>query len=659
MAIVKMKRLRLVAMGEDREPLMARLQKLGCVEIDRPADRLTDPQWSALVHADSVPLDEMRSLHGQAKAALAALDQYAPVKTGLFAARRGVTAEQLFGEDARQEAQAAAGAIGEQTAAIAALYAEKSRLSAQKESLIPWMGTGLALDCEGTESVCYHRLTAPLTASPDAMRQAVEETCTLAHLEPVSRNDEMQYLLLISHRTEEQDALDALKRFGVMRAVLRGWQGTAEENIARLEQQLAEVEAKLEQGRRAIVEQSGHREALKLFIDRLEQDLERGSAMDRLLSTETTFLLEGWVPEPQVEQLEALLKDYTCAHQLEDPGPDDDPPVKLKTRKLTWPMNMVTEMYSLPAYDGIDPNPLILPFFTLFFGIMYADLGYGLVLIALSLVLLKKGHFKGMMDQMVRLVFMCGVSTAIMGFAFGGFFGDVLTVIWRDFLGVAPEAFPAWLTWFNSGPLFNPMNDPMRMMVFALVLGAVHLITGMIVHIYMAVRDGEALDGILDVVPWWVLFAGFGVGAMGKGWTLALIGALSLVLTQGRHKKGIFGKLLGGVTSLYDVTSYLSDILSYLRLMALVLATSVIASVVNILGAMTGVVGFVVIFIIGHSFNMAVNIIGTYVHAARLQYLEFFGKFYKEGGRAFAPLKLDTNYVDIIKEEQQDGLSVQ
>jgi V/A-type H+-transporting ATPase subunit I len=160
------------------------------------------------------------------------------------------------------------------------------------------------------------------------------------------------------------------------------------------------------------------------------------------------------------------------------------------------------------------------------------------------------------------------------------------------------------------------------------------------------------MEGILKVVPWWILFAGIGIFAMqGATWGL-WTGVAALVLTQGRHKKGIFGKLFGGIASLYDITAWLSDVLSYCRLMALMLATSVIASVMNILGALPGsIIAFAVIFIIGHVFNIGVNIIGTYVHAARLQYLEFFGKFYIEGGIPFRPMKYRTKYVDITEEE--------
>ncbi len=652
MAIVKMKRLRLLAMEEDKTSLLGKLQRLGCVQIDQPDEKLQDPQWAQLVQLDGARLEETRALHADMKAALAALNETAPVKTSMFTPRRAVTAEQLFDEAARTEAENAAKIINGQSGVIRGLYEEKSRIDAQRETLAPWLGLELDLASSGTANVSYQLLTVPVSEDAAQMEKALEEETPLAQLIPGGRDSEFQYFLLMAHRSVQQEALDALKKFGTAKASLHGWQGTPEENTGRLNAELERVQKELTAARAVITEQSPHREAIQLAIDRLDQDLARGQAIGSLLATQSTFYLEGWVSAPQLPQVEKLLAKYPCAYETADPAPEEEPPVQLKNNRVSYPLNMVTEMYALPTYDGIDPSPLIMPFFTLFFGIMYADLGYGLVLIAISLFVIKFCHMRGMMDQMFRLMFQCGVTTAVMGFAFGGFFGDVLMVICRDLMGMAPQAIPGWVIWFSNGPLFNPMNDPMRMMIFSLVLGVVHLLAGMCIHIYMEARDGHWWEGVLDVLPWWTLFAGFGLGAAKKIWWLAWVGAAALILTQGRHKKGIFGKLLGGVTSLYDVTSYLSDVLSYLRLMALVLATSVIASVVNTLGAMTGIIGFIVVFLIGHAFNMGINIIGTYVHAARLQYLEFFGKFYKEGGRPFTPLKIDTYYVDVIKEEK-------
>jgi V/A-type H+-transporting ATPase subunit I len=171
----------------------------------------------------------------------------------------------------------------------------------------------------------------------------------------------------------------------------------------------------------------------------------------------------------------------------------------------------------------------------------------------------------------------------------------------------------------------------------------------------MKIRDGKPFAGFLDVVPWWIVFAGIAVAALKDSFLVLLLGALSLIATQGRSKKGFFGKLFGGIASLYNITSWLGDILSYTRLMALMLATSVIASVMNILGSLPGsIIAFAIIFVIGHVFNIGINLIGTYVHAARLQYLEFFSKFYIEGGIPFKPLRYNTKYVDVVTEKEAE-----
>ena len=215
---------------------------------------------------------------------------------------------------------------------------------------------------------------------------------------------------------------------------------------------------------------------------------------------------------------------------------------------------------------------------------------------------------------------------------------------------------PGWMAKFCAGLIVNPVNDPMTVLIMAIAIGCVHLVMGQCIHIYMGFRDGKlsgGVDALLDVVPWWIVFAGIAVIALLGSPVLLIIGVLSLICTQGRHAKGFFRKLFGGVKSLYDITSWLSDVLSYARLMALMLATSVIAQVFNTLGALPrNIIVFVLVFLIGHVFNIGVNLIGTYVHAARLQYLEYFGKFYKEGGIPFRPLKYDTKYVDINDEEE-------
>ena len=269
-------------------------------------------------------------------------------------------------------------------------------------------------------------------------------------------------------------------------------------------------------------------------------------------------------------------------------------------------------------------------------------LRYGLIMLLVSLFVIKKYNPKKTMGQMMHLGVLVGISTMVCGFFIGSLFGDSVTVISETFMG---KSRALW-------SLIDPLKDPMTVLYFGIVLGIIQMVFGQCVKIYMAFRDGEGTEALLDVVPWWIMGISIVIAVVtGKMWVI-LIGCAALVLTQGRNKPTIPGKIFGGIASLYDTTSWLGDILSYARLMALMLATTVIASVVNILATLPGnIIAFVIIFVIGHVFNLGINLIGTYVHAARLQYLEFFGKFYKDGGVPFKPLAYDTKYVDVVEQE--------
>jgi V/A-type H+-transporting ATPase subunit I len=326
-------------------------------------------------------------------------------------------------------------------------------------------------------------------------------------------------------------------------------------------------------------------------------------------------------------------------------------PTLLKNPKWMESINMVTEMYSLPAYHGIDPNPLMFFWYVFFFGFMFADVAYGIIIFAVCAAIIKLYNPKGGMGRAFHLGLWLGGSTAFCGIFVGGFFGNVLEVIYDTFL---PNAvMPGWMETFCNGIVVNPVNDPMTVLIIAVVIGCVQLVMGQCIHIYMGFRDHNGIDALLDVVPWWIVFAGIAALALAGTPVVLVIGVLALICTQGRHKDGFIGKLFGGIGSLYDITSWLSDVLSYARLMALMLATSVIAQVFNTLGALPrNIIVFAIVFIIGHVFNIGVNLIGTYVHAARLQYLEYFNKFYVSGGIPFRPLKYNTKYVDIDNEEE-------
>ncbi|MEM5780681.1 MAG: V-type ATP synthase subunit I, partial [Lawsonibacter sp.] len=316
-------------------------------------------------------------------------------------------------------------------------------------------------------------------------------------------------------------------------------------------------------------------------------------------------------------------------------------PVQLKNNWLTRPLSMVTEMYSLPAYGSLDPNPLMAPFFILFYGIMMADMGYGLIMMLASALILTRKKPKGTMGHFFGLLGLCGVSTFIMGIVTGGFFGDFLPQLAKLINPSSTFELPA---------LFTPLNDTMMILIGAMCLGFVQINTGMAISFYKKLRDGQVMDAIWEEVTWWVVFAGLALAVLGTTNLVLLLGGVMVLVGAGWSAKG-FGKVTAVVGSLYNhVTGYFGDILSYSRLMALMLAGSVIAQVFNTLGAIPGnVVIFIVVSLVGNTLNFALNLLGCYVHDLRLQCLEYFNKFYQDGGRPFRPLDLNTKYYDVVK----------
>ena len=645
MAIVKMKRIRLIGLERERRDLLRLLQHLGCVELTQTEDRLNTPEWKAVLHRDSNTAGELKMKLSKTNGALAALKKYAPSKFSLFQVRPVLTESEFLDDAALEEALGITEEIQDSLAKIAQFQSKENHLAQVKAGLVPWDTPGLLLEDLSTGRVRITKGVIPAAFSLEDVRGKLAETAPLSELVSVHDDRDQHYVLLLCHRQETDAADAALKPYSFSAVQFRDMTGTAAENLVRLEKEGEE----LAKARQAEVEKiaalGGTRPQLRRAVDRLNQELDKELAREYLLTDGTIFFLEGWAVGEKQDELTRRLDSFTCAYEFAEPAEGDTPPTLLKNPKWMNPINMVTEMYSLPAYEGIDPNPFIFWFFIAFFGFMFADIAYGIILFVVSSIIVKKYNPKNTMGYLFRLGRYLGISTFIFGLITGGFFGDVLTVFGENFLGGKVLQLPY---------LINPLQNPMQVLIIAIIVGAVQMFFGQCVHIFMEIRDGHPAEGFLDVVPWWIVFAGIGLMVLGKGPVLLIVGVLALIATQGRHKKGIFGKIFGGVASLYDITSWLGDFLSYSRLMALMLATSVIASVMNILGSLPGnIIAFVVIFLIGHFFNIGINLIGTYVHAARLQYLEFFSKFYKEGGIPFKPLAYRTKYVDVDTAERE------
>ena len=642
MAILKMKKLRICGVSEEQTQLIRQLQLLGSVEIGALC-ALTDTQGVQVFCAgDGKSADALLRTSARLTSALETLKHYETKKGGLFAARPEKTIGELFSDEAYAAALDTAQAVLDAQDARSRLAAEKSRLTAVRESFVPWQQLPLPLETLGTQHTRILLGTVPAQTDLEALRAKVFEAADEVQLEQISADQQSLYLLVFVHKCAAEAVGAALREAGFALTTFDGVQGTAAENIRRTDEAIAACEQQDAEKLAELTALAEQKSALQLAFDRCTQEISKAQAADRLVHSEKTFCLGGWVPCEDVGKLEALLSGFCCAWELTDPAPEEYPdvPVKLKNNKLTWPLNMVTEMYSLPAYDGVDPNPLMAPFFILFYGIMMADMGYGLLMILASIIITKKSRPKGTSGQMFGLMFSCGISTFLMGALTGGFFGDFLPQL----VGIIDPD-----TTFKALPsLFTPLDDTITILIGAMALGFVQIVTGMAISFVEKIKKGQIMDAIWEELTWWVVFAGIACMALGVTNIVLYVGLAMVVVGSGWSAKG-FGKVTAIFGSVYNhVTGYFGDILSYSRLMTLMLAGSVIASVFNTLGAIPGnVVFFLIVSALGNGLNFALNLLSCYVHDLRLQCLEYFGKFYKDGGKPFEPLAINTKYVDI------------
>ena len=634
-----MKHLRLLGMESEREALLKAMQDMECVEISS-IDGSEEALKSGFAKPDDKALMSAQEASRAYRTALASLDRFAPEKKGMFRKRQGVSRAAFFSAESEENARTAAETINKDTRRLGEIESERTKNEALRATLAPWLTVDAPLGgADGALAVFFG--TAGLNVTDDALKALADSLDGLLTWQQASSDRSLRYLLVMCHGSVKERALSALRDLGFSTVSFRGMTGTAKENDKALAENLAALEKERQEIEQRIAGLGGKREALLEASDRAAIALRREEAKSRLVGTDKVFLLEGWLPADRCAEIEKTLKPFTCAIETREPTEDEYPqvPVQLKNNKLTRPLNMVTEMYSLPAYGTLDPNPLMAPFFILFYGIMMADMGYGLLMMIASVIISKKYRPKGTSGELFSLLGLCGISTFIMGALTGGFFGDFLAQLVAI---VSPG------TVFALPKLFDPLDDLTMILIGSMALGMVQIVTGMAISLIEKCKRKKFLDAFFEEITWWIVFIGIALLALGKGAAVLYVGCALVLLGPIVQGKG-WGRLTGVFGSLYNhVTGYFGDILSYTRLMALMLAGSVIAQVFNMLAAMPGnVIAFIIISMLGNAMNFGLNLLGCYVHDLRLQCLEFFNKFYVDGGKPFHPMTLDTEYVDL------------
>lgn len=650
--ILKMQKLTLIGFLADKEALLRDMMKKKCVQIEGPENIRDYESISEMTVAGVSQTYELEQDLAKFTSAIRAVSPYEE-KGGLFTKKEQADFSVMLDQKLYETAVLLRDEINGIVKQIAEQKNASSRAQLQITALEPWKDLDLDLSVTQTRSTALMYLTAAADVNLEELEKDLLEASPLCYIHKVSSSSEMSCLLVLYHKDAQDAVMEVIKGFNTNRPDFASCKGTAAENISLLKNQIETSTQEIERLTEQLKAAAESAQLLKTGSDMISVQIDDQKVRENIFQTQSVFALTGWIAEEDADKVKKLLDRYSCYYTLEQPAEGDDPPVKLKNNKFVQPYELITEMYSLPTPDGIDPTPMLTPFFILFFGMMLADAGYGLLIFLLCFIGLKK--FKpdeGFLKSAMQIGTSCGLSTMFWGVMYGGYFGNLI-----------PQVAESWFGKTITIPaVFDMLNDPMSIMILSFLLGAVHLFTGMGIKIYMLAKRGHLMDGLMDVGLWYLILVGLpmmvlpAVANVGK--ILAIVGAVGLILTQGRHEKNILMKPIKGVMSLYDITGYLSDVLSYSRVLALGLAGGIIANVFNLLGTMPGfnligVIAFLLIFVIGHVFNLAISGLGAYVHTSRLQYVEFFGKFYEAGGKPFRPFQANTKYTLISDKEDK------
>ncbi len=647
--IEKMEKLFLYGLSADNERLLSDLMQVGCAEIVEPETLAGQEEIAEELSRRISDLYNFEQLQSRLGAAIGILAPYTPKKK-LLDRRPQMDYHRLADAAGQERALEICARVEEIQKEIGRCQSDIGRTEFLISSLMPWKDLDIPLDERSTHDSEIFLLMLPLSAAPEELTGGEESI--RAVVQEISRDTEQIYAAAVCHKSQTGEFWDRMRSAGGVKVEFDKLTGTVAENMAAARRELERLETELARYKDSLKETAGDILVLQETYDACQMAMERARAAGRMLHTAETSLLTAWVPQRQKARVERVLEKYQCFYEFSPPGPEEEPPVLLKNNKLVEPFEAVTEMYSMPAPGSLDPNPVMAPYFFLFFGMMLSDAGYGLILTVVGLLGAKLLDCGAGMKKLLKMLGYCGISTVFWGALYGSWFGDAIPRVASVFFG-ADVKVPM---------LIDPLTDPMSVLILSFIFGYLHIMTGLVLKAYLMIRRGHPLDAFFDVGLWMLILIGLPLLLAGGlaaqiGQYLAIGGAVGLVLTQGRDKKNPLLKAASGVLSLYDITGYFSDLLSYSRIMALGLATGVIGQVVNTMGTLPGrnIFGallFVVVFAGGHVLNLGINALGSYVHSSRLQYVEFFGKFFEGGGQPFRPLRADTKYVYIKQEEQ-------
>lgn len=535
--------------------------------------------------------------------------------------------------------------IKERDNEILEIKSEKSKINSEIEVLTPWISLDATFkDLKELNSSVFVMGSLP-KAFKEAFREKLENEIPYCYLEVISEVKEVINVIALIYKDYEEKAKEILKLFS-FNAINLKYDGIPDQIIKDFNKRLEAISKEEERMNVEIKNDCQYLEDFKIVHEYLSNKHIKASACENFLKTKSVVVIEGWVPTELAEDIEAVIKAITKEdYYLEMEAAvkeDDEVPILLKNNAILEPFESIISMYSLPKYSELDPTPLMAPFYMLFFGMMLGDIGYGIMIFILTAIALKKFNLEEGQRKFVKFFFVLSIPTIVAGFIYGSFFGNLIT--------------------FKS--LINPAEDITTLLIISIVIGAFQIYFGLGVKGYILIRNGKPMDAVYDVLTWYfaltgafLLLGGAQIGlspvVINIGKWVMITGMVAIVLTQGRENKGIGAKLGGGIYGLYGISGYIGDLVSYSRIMAIGLAGGFIASAFNMLIRMIpspfNIIIGIFIFVGAQTFNLLLSSLSAYVHSARLQYVEYFSKFYEGGGKAFKVFKSKNQYINVKK----------
>ncbi|MCM8780573.1 MAG: V-type ATP synthase subunit I [Candidatus Omnitrophica bacterium] len=671
MAIAKVKKIEIIGLESDREKILALLQRLAVVELinvqQEPSSVVVTRTTADLQLSE---IEEAISYLGNFRDRPGFLQSLVDLKPRVFESQIN---EIIAGFDYR-------GFIKELSRLrqqLDGFFAQKENLIRECQTLRPWQGLGIPLDEITFSRTCAVYLGRMKNRNYLALTQELETQDLGVYIELVYKDKTETYLCMIYLKEGAIHLEEILKRYQFVPVSLTPYRLTVRQRLQEIEKQIQYINQNIDSIRNNILDLAKDRFKLMITYDYLANIKDIEQVGKNLVSQRYTFSLMGWIRQRDVDRLKEKISEAfkDVALCISEPTDQTAIPGILENHPLIQHFEFITSIYGMPKYAEVDPTPFLAPFFFLYFGLCVSDAGYGLVLVFICWWVLKRFKLGSQGIRFWRLLLFCGISTIIIGSLTGSWFGNLLDLAAQD-----RKIFFLLKGFKDCLVLFDPLEQPQRLLGIALGLGVIQVWFGNVVATIGNIKNKRYRDIFLDQVP--LLAFLFGLTGFGMIFLkvlkadylvlfryCVLAGGITLVFTQGRSERGIGSKLFYGIYNVYNAFSgYLSDILSYSRLWALGLVTGVMAQTINLIAiqfsqiipslvpgiykaswlkAVFSSLMLILIFILGHGIAFLMNLLGAFVHPLRLQFVEFFSKFFKPGGYSFRPFKVETKYISL------------